>query len=125
MDGATLSFSRTGAKLGAILDNGTYIWNTQTGILNPGFKLVIMIIVRTKVFVISFKVFNIGSNPNKRPFVFDKEVSLTNLLFIFLNHLMITSSSIPLSYISLCIYSTINDLHKTKMTGNPKVLFRC
>lgn len=125
MDGATLSFSRTGAKLGAILDNGTYIWNTQTGILNPGFKLVIMIIVRTKVFVISFKVFNIDSNPNKRQFVFHKEVSLTNLLVIFLNHLMIASSSIPLSYISLCIYSTINELHKTKMTGNPKVLFRC
>ncbi|XP_015769430.1 PREDICTED: uncharacterized protein LOC107347949 [Acropora digitifera] len=30
MDDATLSFSRTGAKLGAILVNGTYIWNTQT-----------------------------------------------------------------------------------------------
>ena len=31
MDGATLSFSRTGAKLGAVLINGTYIWNSQSG----------------------------------------------------------------------------------------------
>ena len=33
MDGATLSFSKTGAKLGAVLSNGTYIWNTQSGVL--------------------------------------------------------------------------------------------
>ena len=32
MDGATLSFSRTGAKLGAVLTSGTYIWNSQSGI---------------------------------------------------------------------------------------------
>lgn len=33
MDGASLSFSKTGAKLGAVLSNGTYIWNTQSGVL--------------------------------------------------------------------------------------------
>ena len=47
MDDATLSFSRTGAKLGAILVNGTYIWNTQTGILKFAYNLVIIIIIRT------------------------------------------------------------------------------
>ena len=31
MDGATISFSRKGAKLGAVLSNGTYIWNIQSG----------------------------------------------------------------------------------------------
>ena len=31
MAGATLSFSRTGAKLGAVLTSGTYIWNSQSG----------------------------------------------------------------------------------------------
>ena len=31
MDGTTISFSRKGAKLGAVLSNGTYIWNIQSG----------------------------------------------------------------------------------------------
>ena len=31
MDGATISFSRKGAKLGAVLSNGTYIRNIQSG----------------------------------------------------------------------------------------------
>ena len=31
VDGATLRFSRTGARLGAVMANGTYIWNTQSG----------------------------------------------------------------------------------------------
>ena len=31
MDGAAISFSRKGAKLGAVLSNGTYIWNIQSG----------------------------------------------------------------------------------------------
>ncbi|KAL9969786.1 hypothetical protein ACROYT_G022043 [Oculina patagonica] len=30
MDRATLRFSKNGAKLGAVLSNGTYIWNTQS-----------------------------------------------------------------------------------------------
>ena len=33
MDGATLSFSKTGTRLGAVLSNGTYIWSTQSGVL--------------------------------------------------------------------------------------------
>ena len=41
MEGASLSFSKTGAKLGAVLSNGTYIWNTQSGALCITYKIVI------------------------------------------------------------------------------------
>lgn len=51
MDGATLSFSSTGAKLGAVLSNGTYIWNTQTG-TPKSYNLVVIFIVETNVFAI-------------------------------------------------------------------------
>lgn len=51
MDGATLSFSNTGAKLGAVLSNGTYIWNTQTG-TPKSYNLLVIFIVETNVFAI-------------------------------------------------------------------------